>query len=440
MFTNDFRAGGSAVCCVDEVSTGLDPISRRRIWEILLTERANRTIILTTHYLDEADFLADDIAIMLKGNLRASGTSASLKHSYGDGYTVKLPYQSDVQPQVSGQIHREQSRHQTVFRVATPALAAELVEDLEKHKLEDYQLSGPTMEELFIKITGETMQAANKSSTNEKDIEPKAVPITVKVEENDYELTEGRPISVFKQWWILVLKRFRILPRRWIPYLVAVAFAIAGAGVAPLLIKSVTQPIKCPAPADLINDYRYRYDFGSKQWSSDYYGYSGDSLYRQKYVFGPGSSLDQNKLDLMAHVYSVNYTLNYGYENTVGYRNSSQLRDQLLLVNTYDEFQNVIRDNWKAVGEGFGRNILGYVPYASLAGGIWLGDAKTPPAVLVNARNVDGASQMLNMYNVMAGGVGISSSYYSFASIKVPDLINLKPLMFIIYFGLIMAW
>jgi ATP-binding cassette subfamily A (ABC1) protein 3 len=46
---------------VDEVSTGLDPISRRRIWEILLAERPKRTIIMTTHFLDEADYLADNI-------------------------------------------------------------------------------------------------------------------------------------------------------------------------------------------------------------------------------------------------------------------------------------------------------------------------------------------------------------------------------------------
>jgi ABC-type multidrug transport system ATPase subunit len=45
-------AGGSKVCCIDEVSTGLDPISRRRIWEILLAERGKRTLIMTTHFLD----------------------------------------------------------------------------------------------------------------------------------------------------------------------------------------------------------------------------------------------------------------------------------------------------------------------------------------------------------------------------------------------------
>lgn len=45
--------GGSRVCCVDEVSSGLDPLSRRKIWEILLAERGDRTFLLTTHFLDE---------------------------------------------------------------------------------------------------------------------------------------------------------------------------------------------------------------------------------------------------------------------------------------------------------------------------------------------------------------------------------------------------
>jgi ATP-binding cassette subfamily A (ABC1) protein 3 len=150
-------AGGSTVCCVDEVSTGLDPISRRRIWEILLAERSRRTIIMTTHFLDEADYLADDIAIMYKGALRASGTSASLKHAHGNGYTVKLPYQTDVEVKTSEPVEKEQSRLLTVYRVPTGVAAAELVEQLECNGLRDYQLSGPTMEELFMKITGDSI-------------------------------------------------------------------------------------------------------------------------------------------------------------------------------------------------------------------------------------------------------------------------------------------
>lgn len=59
--------GGSEVCCVDEVSGGLDPLSRRKIWDIMLAARGTRTIVLTTHFLDEAEFLANHMVVMSKG-------------------------------------------------------------------------------------------------------------------------------------------------------------------------------------------------------------------------------------------------------------------------------------------------------------------------------------------------------------------------------------
>ena len=300
-------AGGSAVCCVDEVSTGLDPISRRRIWEILLAERSRRTIIMTTHFLDEVDYLADDIAIMYKGTLRAEGTSASLKHGFGDGYTIKLPYQTDVSINASGPVHKEQSRHQTVYRVATAALAAEVVEELERQKLGDYQLSGPTMEELFIKATGDTIQPTEEPSKEASPDAVKAHNITIDASAVDYELAEGRPVSAFKQWFVLVAKRMKILKRRWIPYFVAVAFALVGAGVAPLLIKKFNAPLECPVPADLVADYTYRSDFGTYYAQYDTRDYMTGEL-RKSYVFGPASKLNTTRFEVMADVYSTNHT------------------------------------------------------------------------------------------------------------------------------------
>lgn len=395
-------AGGSAVCCVDEVSTGLDPISRRRIWEILLAERGRRTIILTTHYLDEADFLADDIAIMYKGTMRASGTAASLKHTYGDGYTVKLPTLTQFEPELSGEVHRSQSRHQTVYRVATAALAGELAAALERQGLADYQISGPTMEELFIKVTGETIESAEeitekkkKKAKNEED--SKASEAVINITEEDYKLSEGRPISVVKQWWILLCKRFRILRRRWIPYFVAVAFAIAGAGVAPTLINSVRTAIPCPKPADLIYDSTYRNDLGSSFYgSSSYYRTSGDTLSSKTLVFGPKDRLDDDRLNILANVYSVNHTRNYG-TSLYGYRNGTQIKDQLRLVSTYEEFQNAIRDDWRRQDSSFSSRYFDYTPYTSIKGGVWLGDDKSEPTILINPRRSDSPNQMLNV-------------------------------------------
>lgn len=309
-------AGGSSVCCVDEVSTGLDPISRRRIWEILLAERSQRTIIMTTHFLDEADYLADDIAIMYQGALRASGTSASLKQAYGNGYTIKVPAQTDIDFQISEPVEKEHSRLQTIYRVSTGVAAAELVDKLEQLGMHDYQISGPTMEELFMKVTGGSIlpleERSEEKPTEDSAAELKAHHITVSGTDVDYELTEGRPISAFQQWWVLFCKRLYVFKRRWVPYFVAVAFALVGAGVAPLLIKSFNKPIVCPTPADLINDYSYRGDFGTRFFTTPYsynYNYNDNDDYRRKYVYGPASSLDESRLALMAEVYSTNHTL-----------------------------------------------------------------------------------------------------------------------------------
>lgn len=303
-------AGGSTVCCVDEVSTGLDPISRRRIWEILLAERSRRTIIMTTHFLDEADYLADDIAIMYKGTLRAFGTSASLKHAHGNGYTVKLPYQTELEVTTSMPVEKEQSRLLTVYRVPTAVAAAELVDQLERNGLRDYQLSGPTMEELFMKITGGSILSTEDKSEDKSDegsaAELKAHHVDITASDIDYELSEGRPITALQQWWFLFGKRLSVFKRRWIPYFVAVAFALVGAGVAPLLIKSYSKPTVCPTPADLISDYSYRSDFGSTFYSSSYNPEYADD--RRKYVYGPASSLNESRLALMADVYSKNHT------------------------------------------------------------------------------------------------------------------------------------
>ncbi|KAF1926840.1 P-loop containing nucleoside triphosphate hydrolase protein [Didymella exigua CBS 183.55] len=435
-------AGGSKVCCVDEVSTGLDPISRRRIWEILLAERSRRTIIMTTHFLDEADYLADDIAIMYKGALRASGTSASLKQTYGNGYTVKLPYQTDVEVKISEPIEKEQSRLLTVYRVSTGVAAAELVDQLERNGLHDYQLSGPTMEELFMKITGDSIHPTeNKSESNSDEsntVALKAHNVTFTTSDVDYELSEGRPISAFQQWWLLFGKRLYILKRRWIPYFVAIVFALVGAAVAPLLIKSYNKAMVCPTPADLVNDFNTRNDFGNS-FVSNTGSFLGDDEQTIKYVYGPASSLNESRLALMADIYSTNHTRSYSAAYPAGYSNSTEILQQMLLVDTYEEFSNAVRQNWKNQTALFGSRFDHFSPFTTLAGGIWMGSDTSKPTVMVNIRQGPLVNQMMNFYTVMASGVGISSSYYEFASTRIPVTYDMKALIFIVYYGLVMA-
>eukprot|EP00066_Takifugu_rubripes_P008866 XP_003975387.1 PREDICTED: retinal-specific ATP-binding cassette transporter [Takifugu rubripes] len=82
--------GGSKVVILDEPTSGVDPYSRRSIWDLLLKYRAGRTVILSTHHMDEADLLSDRIAIISKGQLHCSGTPLFLKNCFGVGFYLTL--------------------------------------------------------------------------------------------------------------------------------------------------------------------------------------------------------------------------------------------------------------------------------------------------------------------------------------------------------------
>ena len=71
------------IIILDEPTSGMDPEARRKTWDILQKARKGRTMLLTTHFMDEADYLGDRIAIMAAGKLVCSGTSLFLKHRYG---------------------------------------------------------------------------------------------------------------------------------------------------------------------------------------------------------------------------------------------------------------------------------------------------------------------------------------------------------------------
>lgn len=71
------------VVMLDEPTSGMDPSARRATWDLLQGEKRGRTILLTTHFMDEADLLGDRIAIMAGGELQCCGSPLFLKNKYG---------------------------------------------------------------------------------------------------------------------------------------------------------------------------------------------------------------------------------------------------------------------------------------------------------------------------------------------------------------------
>lgn len=75
---------------LDEPTSGMDTTARRRLWDMLKKNKQGKIIILTTHYMDEADILGDRIAIMTEGQIECTGSSLFLKERYGVGYNLVI--------------------------------------------------------------------------------------------------------------------------------------------------------------------------------------------------------------------------------------------------------------------------------------------------------------------------------------------------------------
>jgi ATP-binding cassette, subfamily A (ABC1), member 3 len=82
--------GDPKLVILDEPTSGMDPYSRRSTWDMLRTAREGRTILLTTHFLDEADLLGDRIAIMAHGDVKCCGSPLFLKSKLGAGYEMTI--------------------------------------------------------------------------------------------------------------------------------------------------------------------------------------------------------------------------------------------------------------------------------------------------------------------------------------------------------------
>jgi len=82
--------GDSKFVLLDEPTSGLDIQARRQLWNMLRQYKKNRIILLTTHYMDEADILGDRIGIMTQGKMTCLGSSMFLKSKFGVGYVMTV--------------------------------------------------------------------------------------------------------------------------------------------------------------------------------------------------------------------------------------------------------------------------------------------------------------------------------------------------------------
>jgi ABC-2 type transport system ATP-binding protein len=102
-------ASEADIIFLDEPTTGLDPISRRELWEILRSLAKNRFIFLTTHYLEEAEQLADKIGILKDGKLVSIGSLSELRKSTPYQYSIKLSRDAQIPMPKEAQVTKSES-------------------------------------------------------------------------------------------------------------------------------------------------------------------------------------------------------------------------------------------------------------------------------------------------------------------------------------------
>lgn len=158
---------GSKVLMLDEPTSGMDAISRRAIWDLLQQQKSDRTILLTTHFMDEADLLGDRIAIMAKGELQCCGSSLFLKQKYGAGYHMTLVKEAHCNPEGISRLVRHHIPNASLESSAGAELSFILPKEsthrfeslfakLEKKQKElgiaSFGASVTTMEEVFLRV------------------------------------------------------------------------------------------------------------------------------------------------------------------------------------------------------------------------------------------------------------------------------------------------
>ena len=156
---------------LDEPTTGLDPVSRVAVWEMLrrVKEQRGLTVLITTHYMDEADKLCDHIAIVDHGDLKALDSPMTLKASVPGRNVLEVSFSAEPEgwekrlaalPEVE-----DVTRHEKVYRLATgngPRTTLALLEAAEQAGVTVHSLSvqSTTLDDVFVHYTGRALRDA----------------------------------------------------------------------------------------------------------------------------------------------------------------------------------------------------------------------------------------------------------------------------------------
>ena len=180
--------GNSKIILLDEPTSGMDPISKRGLWDFLKNYHKNKIILITTHSLDEAEYLGDKIGIMSDGQFICCGTSSYLKSKYPCGFNINLLVNSEVfNEQKKKEIYEKIKNYEpnAQIKIASKSVFSiniqsnnthipeifQLIENSkEEYGIEDYTVASTSLEDVFLKINNKS--DLNDMKYSQKEIAP----------------------------------------------------------------------------------------------------------------------------------------------------------------------------------------------------------------------------------------------------------------------------
>ncbi|XP_069511181.1 cholesterol transporter ABCA5-like [Ambystoma mexicanum] len=178
--------GNPKVLLLDEPTAGMDPCSRHVVWNVLKHQKANRVTVFSTHFMDEADILADRKAVISQGMLKCIGSSLFLKSKWGVGYRLSLDISKTcnvdavtalIRGHIVGANLLQQHEHELVYTLPLKDMDkfSGLFSDLDVHKdlgVITYGVSMTSLEDVFVKLEVEAeIDQADYSVFNQQQTE-----------------------------------------------------------------------------------------------------------------------------------------------------------------------------------------------------------------------------------------------------------------------------
>lgn len=215
--------GDPKIVILDEPTSGVDPYSRRRLWNLLQKSKKNRLIILTTHFMDEADILADRKAIITRGKVKCVGSSLFLKNKFGLGYHLTMVMEENFEEKdVTDMVHSFIPNGEMI-RANNSELAYQLPFDQVAHfpdllktldnaanktgqfaslGLRSYGMSMTTLEEVFLKLGEEDNDDADGvSESSNESVNISTRRSSERSERQALAVQTLKTITVEYNWW-----------------------------------------------------------------------------------------------------------------------------------------------------------------------------------------------------------------------------------------------